>query len=332
MLYLIDWLANRSSASVHRQALIELDWRSPHEFFGYLVRVLEKSMPEKFVLRGGYTDDERNWLRYILALSAVGNDSATRAEELLQPVVLTTGPENWLHFLALSRLQNIRQDRLAAMDDAPTRRQYQAQIDQFDQKRQASRPELAERRRMLASLQLQANQEALAPEIKQQLLEKILEIDAGNGNLMVELAFYCAMTERWDRALELARHYLSIDGRENAGRLRIGMLAAEILAKMNRRQEAIAELENYLARTEDRWYRLIADCLLDPQKENSLVKKAGESPEYLLTGHVALAFWAESLEDQPEAIENYREALGSYMDDMIEYVFAAERIKKLRQK
>ena len=185
---------------------------------------------------------------------------------------------------------------------------------------------------MLASLQLQASQEALAPEIKQALLEKILEIDAGNGNLMAELSFYCAMTGQWDRALEHARRYLSIDGRENAGRLRIGLLAAEILAVMGRGQEATAELENYLARTQDPWYRLIADCLLDPRKESVLAQKAGESPEYLLTGHVALAFWAESKGDQPKAIENYREALGSYMDDMIEYVFAAERIKKLRQK
>jgi S1-C subfamily serine protease len=332
MLYLIDWLANRSPTSVHRQALIELDWRSPHEFFGYLVRILENSMTEKFVLRGGYTDQERNWLRYIMALSAAGNDTATRAEELLQPVVLTTGRENWLHFLALSRLQNIWQHNLAAMDDPQTRRQYQVHLDQFDQKRQASLKELAERQRILAPLQLQAGQDALAPEIKQALLEQILELDAGNGNVLVELVFYCAMNEQWERALEFARRYIAIGGRENAGRLRIGLLAAEILAKMNRRQEAIAELENYLARTEDRWYRLIADCLLDPQKENFLAEKAGESPEYLLTGHVALAFWAESNGDQPKAIENYREALGSYMDDMIEYVFAAERIKGLRKK
>ncbi len=32
-----------------------------------------------------------------------------------------------------------------------------------------------------------------------------------------------------------------------------------------------------------------------------------------------------------KAIDHYREALGAYMDDMIEYVFAVERIRKLRQ-
>jgi hypothetical protein len=70
---------------------------------------------------------------------------------------------------------------------------------------------------------------------------------------------------------------------------------------------------------------------LDPQKENPLAQRAGEGPEYLLTGHVAVAFWAESQGDKNKAIDHYREALGSYMDDMIEYEFAAARIKALRR-
>ena len=46
---------------------------------------------------------------------------------------------------------------------------------------------------------------------------------------------------------------------------------------------------------------------------------------------IALAFWAEGSGNKDKAIDHYREALGSYMDDMIEYVFAVERIKRLRQ-
>jgi len=94
----------------------------------------------------------------------------------------------------------------------------------------------------------------------------------------------------------------------------------------------LTELQNYLSNTKDAWYRMISECLLEQQKEKSLVEKAGESPEYVLTGHVALAFWAEGSGDINKAIDHYREALGSYMDDMIEYVFAVERIKRLRQK
>ena len=332
LLFLIDWLADRSPASTYRQDLLQLDWRSPHEFFGYLVRVLEGNISGEIALQSGYTDEERNWLRYIVALVAAGNNETAKVEKLLQPVVLATGRKNWLHYLALSRLQQSWQHKLAVMGDPAARRQFQAQHDQFDQRLKISRPELAERQRLLAPLRAQVGQAALAPEIKRTLLEQILEIDAGNGNILFELAFYCAMNEQWERALEYARDYLAIDGRENAGRLRVGLLAAEILAKLGRRPEAVAELENYLIHTKDAWYRRIAECLLDPQKEKSLAEKAGESPEYVLTGHVAVAFWAESSGDKDKAIDHYREALGSYMDDMIEYVFAVERIKKLRQK
>jgi hypothetical protein len=101
---------------------------------------------------------------------------------------------------------------------------------------------------------------------------------------------------------------------------------------MGCKEEALAELENFLHNTEDAWYRSIAQCLLDRETEKFLAEKAGESPEYVLTGRIALAFWAEGSGDKNKAIDHYREALGSYMDDMIEYIFAVERIKRLRQK
>ncbi len=43
LLFIIDWLAGRSAESLHRPELLALDWRSPHEFYGYLVAVLEGS-------------------------------------------------------------------------------------------------------------------------------------------------------------------------------------------------------------------------------------------------------------------------------------------------
>jgi hypothetical protein len=139
------------------------------------------------------------------------------------------------------------------------------------------------------------------------------------------------MEDDWDSALEYTNRFLSLDGRENAGRLQVGLMQAEILHSLGRKEDARAKLENFLNNTEDAWYRSIAECLLDQEKEKTLAQKAGESPEYLITGHTALAFWAEGNGDKGKAIDHYREALGSYMDDMIEYVFAVERIKRLRQ-
>ncbi|MGD2012111.1 MAG: trypsin-like peptidase domain-containing protein [Desulfobacterales bacterium] len=331
MLFLTDWLANRSTASLYGHDLLALDWRSPHEFFGYLVRVLEGKFAEDRFLRGGYTDYERHWLRYIAALIADRNHDTTRVEKLLQPVVLATGRENWLHFLALALLEKTQQQKLATIDDPETRRHYQAQLDQFFQKFQNSRPVLVERQAKLARLQAKLGQQSLAPKTKRALLEQILTIDPANGDLLVEMVFYCAMEDDWDSALEYAHRFLSLDGRENAGRLRVGLLEAEILYRLDRNEAALAELETFLDNTEDAWYRSIAECLLDQDKEKSLAQKAGESPEYLLTGHIALAFWAEGNGDKSKAIDHYREALGSYMDDMIEYIFAVERIKRLRQ-
>jgi tetratricopeptide (TPR) repeat protein len=331
MLFLIDWLADRSAASPHGRDLLVLDWRSPHEFYGHLVRVLEGKIAEEALLGGGYTDRERHWLRFVAALVAEKNNDAAQVEKLLQSVVLNTGRESWLYFLALAWFDKTQQQTLAGLDDQEARRQYQAKLDQFAQTFQKSRAELAERQALLATLQARLGQDSLTPEAKRKLLKEVLNIDPVNGDLMVEMVFYCAMEDDWNSALEYAHRFLSLDGRENAGRLRAGLLAAQILLNMGRKETSLAELEAFFHKTKDTWYRSIAECLLDQKKEISLAQKAGESPEYLLTGHVALAFWAEAGGDKDKAIDHYREALGSYMDDMIEYAFAVERIRKLRR-
>jgi S1-C subfamily serine protease/tetratricopeptide (TPR) repeat protein len=331
MLFLIDWLADRSTASPYGRELLALDWRSPNEFFGYLVRALEGKIAEDRFLRGGYTDYERHWLRYVAALVADRNHDTAKAEKLLQPVVLMTGHETWLHFLALARLEKTQQQKLASIEDPETRRQYQSQLDQFAQMFEKSRPKLAKRQALLAPLLAKLEQDSLAPKTKRAMLEQALNIDPANGDLLVEMVFYCAMEDDWDSALEYTNRFFSLDGRENAGRLQVGLLKTEILYNLGRKEAALAELETFLDNTEDAWYRSIAECLLDQEKEKILAQKAGESPEYLVTGHIALAFWAEGSGNKDKAIDHYREALGSYMDDMIEYVFAVERIKKLRQ-
>ncbi len=271
-------------------------------------------------------------MRFIVALVADRNHDTTQAEKLLQPVVLATGREDWLHFLALAWLEKTQQQILASIADPEARSRYQAQIEEFAQKFEKSRPDLAERQALLAPLRAKLAQGSLTPDAKRALLEEIHKIDPADGNLLVELAFFCTMEENWDVALEYARRFLSLDGRETAERLQSGLLATEILFNMGRKEEALSGLETFLHNTKDAWYRAIARCLLGQEKEKSLAEKAGESPEFLLTGHTALAFWAEGTGNKDKAIDHYREALGSYMDDSIEFVFAVERIKKLRQK
>jgi hypothetical protein len=62
--------------------------------------------------------------------------------------------------------------------------------------------------------------------------------------------------------------------------------------------------------------------------ELSLV--ANETPENLVTAHCALGFWSESQAQTEAAKRHYREALGSYLDNWLEYELARERLKRLR--
>ena len=61
--------------STYRPKLLALDWRSPFEFFGYLVKVLEGNIDEKLVLTGGYSKDERSWLHYVVGLKLAKHES-----------------------------------------------------------------------------------------------------------------------------------------------------------------------------------------------------------------------------------------------------------------
>jgi hypothetical protein len=44
-----------------------------------------------------------------------------------------------------------------------------------------------------------------------------------------------------------------------------------------------------------------------------------------------MGFWAEAGGDKQLAVGRYREALGSFLDDWLEYDFARERIRRLRE-
>ena len=56
MLYLIDWLAAQKEGRSYRAELLALDWRSPAEFQGYLVKVLEGMVDEGAALDGWYSN------------------------------------------------------------------------------------------------------------------------------------------------------------------------------------------------------------------------------------------------------------------------------------
>jgi hypothetical protein len=331
MLFFIDWLSGESSVSPYRQQLLALDWRSSSEFFGHLVRVLEGLVNQKSALKGGYSESERSWLHYVASLILSKQGDLVSSESLSRKAVLAADIDDWVFFLSLSWLEQIQRQRLASLRNTNEMAEYQAEIETFSQTVQKSQSAKAKRQAELAPLITKLQQDSISPGEKQAVLEKILESNKTNGKILVALVYYGAMNESWDQALEYARAFLEIDGRENAGRLSIGLLQSEILHNIGRKKEAKAGLERYNRQTQDPWYRAIGESLLAGRTEKSLTEKAVESPKYLITAHTALGFWAEGSRDKKKAVKHYKEALGSYMDDMLEYEFAKERIKRLKQ-
>lgn len=331
MLFLVDWLTGKSPVSPYRQELLALDWQSPSEFFGYLVRVMEGLVDERSALKGGYSDDEKGWLHYVVGIIFAKRGNMTGSEDMLKEAVLASYNESWLFFLALSKLEEIQEQRLVSLKNRVTRNGYQAEIKAFTRIVEKDQKVKTERRAKLAFLGSRLKQHFITSGEKQSILKEILAIDKTNGDVVIELAYYSAMSEKWDEALKYACTFLEFEGRESAGRLKIGLLEPEILHKIGREEEAEEKLKRYSLRIKDPWYRLISECLLGEIDEQSLTDMAGESPAYLITARTALGFWAEGTGDKKKGLKHYKEALGSHMDEWLEYEFAIERIKKLRQ-
>jgi S1-C subfamily serine protease len=331
MLFITDWLNGESHVSTYRRELLALDWRSPAEFLGHLVKVLEGQVDEELAIRGGYTEGEKSWLNYVVGLKRAKSGRLVDSEKLLKKAVLAADIDDWLFFLALAKLEKVQSQRLEALQNKPGRTEYKIEIEAFANTIEKNYAAKSEQQTKLAPLIAKLKQESISSEDKQSVLEQILKNDRKNGKILIGLAFYSAMNEKWERALEYARTFLKIKGRENAGRLSVGLLEAEVLHNMGCKEEAKACLEGYNRRIRDPWYLAISEYLLSKQTEQSLSEKAGESPENLVTWHTALGFWAEGTGDKKKAVKHYKEALGSYMDTMIEYDFAKGRIMWLRR-
>ena len=111
----------------------------------------------------------------------------------------------------------------------------------------------------------------------------------------------------------------------------IGLLKACILNYDGKKQEARDSLADYEGRIRDPWFLTISEYLLGKQTEKALKDLAGESPERLITAYTIMGFWNEGAGEEKMAARHYKEAMGSFLDDWLEYDFARERIKKLKK-
>jgi len=138
------------------------------------------------------------------------------------------------------------------------------------------------------------------------------------------------MTSQWPQALATANQYLELNGREEPLRLATRVLVAGILNQLKEEEEALLYLEKIRDLTAAPWYRQICNTLLNNQSADVLIKNAGNVPEKILTAYSALGFKAEATGNTSLAIQYYREALGSYLDNWTEYELARQRFLRLR--
>ena len=332
MLFLIDWMNNAAAESAHRRELIKLDWRSPHEFFGHLVNLVEDKVDETTAIAGGYTAYENSWLRYISGLKAARNADLVYAENLFKEAVLKAESDSWIFYLALAGLEKVQQQRFALLKDGPSQSAYQAEIEATATKLTSVRQHQTEQRQQLVPLITRLKQPGVTSREKRSLLEEIRRLNPSNSRILIGLIYFDTMNADWRPALENVRKFLALPGRENRDRLRAGLMEAELLKLMNESEEAEIKLRAFKSGIDDRWYRTIAEALLGEKSDQSLISKAMEDPQYILTANTALGLWAEGTGDQQRAVTYYREALASYLDYLEEYELARERIRMLREK
>ncbi len=331
MLSIIDWLINGKAAGTHRQDLLASDWRSPAEFHGYLVRVLDAVTSEDSALKAWYTEAEKSWLYYVVGLVRAKRQDWRGSEKVLQEAVLAADLDAWEFVLARSKLEEVQKRRRESLETEEEWANYNANLELFNQAVQKVQEEKKNRETELGPLRAKLVEETATMKDKLQVLQEIQKLYPKNRNIALALAFYSAADESWPQALEYIGAVLEAEGRQNSDRMSLGLLKAGILHYQGQEDDARASLEAFVRQTRDPWYLAISEYLLGKQTLDALIKGAGKSPENLISAYTPLGFWAEGSGDKKRAIKHYKLALESYLDSWIEYDFAIERLKKLKK-
>jgi len=309
---------------------LDLDWRSPAEFFGYVARVLEGEVPETTALEAWDSLSEKSWLLYTAGLILSRGEERTGAENRLKASIRLSEPDDWSYFLARARLETVQEKQFALYQNTDGWVPYRRSVEAFETAVQKDYVAKTKRRKKMEGLYARLRH-AEAAEDKRKLFGNILELFPENGNAMARMAFYHAMQGQWDAALAYTQRYLKRPGRENAVRLGMMLLAVQIFHHQGNTPETLSRLKFLVQTTRDPLYRAIGECLLGKRTVADLKREAGESPENLMIVHYALGSWAEGHGRTAEAIRHYKVSLESLLDRWIEFEFSRERIKLLKK-
>jgi S1-C subfamily serine protease/tetratricopeptide (TPR) repeat protein len=329
MLYLIDWLNHKAAVSEQRQRLLEADWRSAAEFQGYLTRLLENPA-ENLQELSGYNAMEKCWLRIVSGLLSAQQGDLETAEKMLREALLAADTKSWEYLLAMARLGDIQKQRRSGLSSIELK-QYNQDIERFEESADQERENQATRREKQSELLVKLSESGTALSERRQVMEEILALDPQNRYLLAMVAYTAAAGDDWEEARAHIQKFLKPAGRENAVRLGLGLLEAGVVRHQGAEQEAKEILVKFIRDTRNPWYVSIAEYLSGRISAAALTQQAEKTPEQLVSAYALMGFWAEALEEKPAAMRYYKQALGSFMDDWLEYDFANERLRKLRQ-
>jgi len=329
MLCIIAYMEDQAGVGSYFESISSLDWRSPDEFLGYAVKALAGHIELKDTYAKGYDEREDSWLTYISGLMRLMEGDLLRAQELFKEAVLNADIDDFVYFLALAGLGNAKEEMLLFLT-GDEKAEYQKEIDDFSEKINENYKEKEGRLATIKSLNARFENAHATVLDKIEILKSMLEMNYRRGDSLLKLAYFNTMIDCYGQALQYITTYLDIDGRENAGRLKLGLLEAQIYCHIKQEGKAKKCLEDYYREIKDPWHKTLSEYLLSKLTKQSLINRIGGSPERLLTAYALLGFQAEASEEKQMAIRYYKEALISYMDNWIEYDFAKERVKKLR--
>ena len=330
MVFLIDWLNDRSQKSLYYNALSSLDWRSPWEFFGYLATRLEKLSTQETSSENMYSRSEVSWFNFVHALNAEKNGNWIKSEKHYQSALLAADSDSWVYTLAFCGLDRVQKIRRQDLNSKPEKSKYLDEVKAFQETMLAKDNQQKERNQEIVALVLKLKQASLELPERIEILQNWYSLDPANKEILVWLAYYYAIGEEWQQALSHAKTYLQIGGRESAGRLSLSILVAGIHHFLGSEEQAIQSLESLDKSINDPWYQVIIHRLQGKHTDQVVTSDSEDSPEYLLSAHVALGFWAEGSNEKAKAFGHYEESLGSYLDENVEYVFALARLKSLK--
>ncbi len=331
MVYLIDWLNADLADSPYRKRLLDIDWRSSAEFYGYLTRILEENIDLQSALQGWHTQSEKSWIYYIAALVHYKYKQTETAHRLLRQAAKVAKKDDWVLYLILAELKQMQDQQLLLSRGNFQKRKLQREIKAFYESMISSHAKNVVRREQVTPLYSRLLVPSIRVDDKIMVLKRLIELDPGNKDTLISLAFFNAMEGDWQSTLQYIDEYISKGTRENKAYLSIRVLELGVLKIINS-ENAVIERKRIetLKQIKNPWYRSLLNGLSQKQPTIRLTGSVAESPEYLLISHFALGFWAEGSGRIEDAINHYKEALSTYLDGWWEYEFAKIRIRKLR--